>query len=102
MQPPLMVLSSGLEFYIKKHEKFDLKYTNHFSHRPIVIYGNKCVSDSNVGWDNVGPTSGRQYWRWANVGPTYIAGWGICDAKTSRRKIWRDRRISGTMNFELA
>ena len=31
--------------------------------------------DSNVGWANVGPTSGRQYRRWVNVGPTYIAVW---------------------------
>ena len=33
--------------------------------------------DSNVGWANVGPTSGRQYRRWVNVGPTYIAVWVV-------------------------
>ena len=32
-------------------------------------------TDSNVGWADVGPTSGRQYRRWANVGPTYNAVW---------------------------
>ena len=35
----------------------------------------RCYPDSNVGWANVGPTSGRQYRRWVNVGPTYIAVW---------------------------
>ena len=30
-----------------------------------------------VGWSNVGPTSGRQYRRWANVGPTYIVVWEL-------------------------
>ena len=30
-------------------------------------------TDSNVCWAN--PTSGRQYRRWANVGPTFIAVW---------------------------
>ena len=29
--------------------------------------------DNNLGWANVGPTSGRQCRRWANVGPTYFA-----------------------------
>ena len=33
------------------------------------------LPDSNVGWANVGPTSGRQYRRWANVGPFYIVVW---------------------------
>ena len=32
--------------------------------------------DSNEGWANVGPTSGRQYRSWANVGPTCIA---VCE-----------------------
>ena len=36
----------------------------------------RCVPDSNGSWANDGPTSGRQYRRWANVGPTYIAVWG--------------------------
>ena len=34
--------------------------------------------EPSVPYDNViwaGPTSGRQYGRWANVGPTYIAIW---------------------------
>ena len=31
------------------------------------------IPDSNVGCANVGPSSGRQYRRWANVGPTFIA-----------------------------
>ena len=31
--------------------------------------------DSNVGLANVSPTSGRQYRRWAIVGPTYIVVW---------------------------
>ena len=30
---------------------------------------------TNVSWGNVGPTSGRQYRRWDNVGPTHIAVW---------------------------
>ena len=34
------------------------------------------VPDSIVGWANVGPTSGQQFRRWANFGPTYIAVWG--------------------------
>ena len=33
------------------------------------------TSDSNVGWANVGPTSGRQYRRWVNVRPNFIAVW---------------------------
>ena len=33
--------------------------------------------DSNAGCTKVGPTSGRQYRRWSNVGPTYIAVWVI-------------------------
>ena len=33
------------------------------------------IPDNNVGWANVGPTSGRQYRHWGNVGPNYIAVW---------------------------
>ena len=33
--------------------------------------------DINLGCANVGPTSGRQFRRWANVGPTYIAVCGL-------------------------
>ena len=32
----------------------------------------KKIADSNVSWNNVGQTSGRQYRRWANAWPTYI------------------------------
>ena len=37
------------------------------------------IPDSNVGWTNVGPTSGRQYRRRASVGLTYTAVslWGV-------------------------
>ena len=33
--------------------------------------------DSNIGWANIGPTSGRQYRRWPNVEPTYVAVWVV-------------------------
>ena len=33
------------------------------------------IQDSNQSWANVGPTSGRQCRRCANVRPTYIAVW---------------------------
>ena len=33
--------------------------------------------DSYVSWANAGPTSGRQYRRWVNMGPTHIADLGI-------------------------
>ena len=33
------------------------------------------VPDSNVGWANVGSSSGRQYWCWTIVGSTYIDEW---------------------------
>ena len=33
------------------------------------------LPDKNVGWANAGPTSGRQFRRWANVGSTYNAVW---------------------------
>ena len=35
------------------------------------------IPESNVGWANVGPTSGRQYRRWPNVEPTYVAVWDV-------------------------
>ena len=41
-----------------------------------LMSGIQLPPDSNVSWANVGPTSGRQYRRWVNVGPTYIAVWG--------------------------
>ena len=34
---------------------------------------NVIVPDNNVSSTNVCPTSGRQYRRWDNIGPTYIA-----------------------------
>ena len=35
----------------------------------------KLIPDSNVGWANFGPTPGRQFRRWAHVGPTCISVW---------------------------
>ena len=36
------------------------------------------IPDNSVSWGNVDPTSsGRQYRRWGNVGPTYIDVWDL-------------------------
>ena len=44
--------------------------------REIQIKFKTHIPDSNVGWANVCPTSGRQSRQWANVGPTFI---NVCD-----------------------
>ena len=36
------------------------------------------IPDSDVGWANLAPTLGREYRRWGNVGPTFIAVWDVC------------------------
>ena len=41
-------------------------------HVKQILHHGGLAPGSNEGWANVGPTSGRQYRRRANVGPTYI------------------------------
>ena len=45
------------------------EYISNFTH------SENTFPDSKIGWLDVGPTSGRQNRRWANVGPTDSAVW---------------------------
>ena len=33
------------------------------------------IADNKVGWADVGPTFGRQAWRWPSIGPTNLDIW---------------------------
>ena len=57
-----------MNYYICKYERFPWRTT-----------------DSNVGWGNVGPTPGRQYRRWTNVGSTHIVIWTYSAYRTSNQ-----------------
>ena len=58
------------------HKRFHLNFHHQRNYKPTICLELNTVPNSNVGWANVGPTSGRQYRRWANVSPTFIAVWG--------------------------
>ena len=51
----------------------------------------KLIPDSNVGWANFGSTPGRQFRRWAHVGPTCISVWVhiICGRPMSHKYRYR-------------